>query len=192
MTDPRVAPDSCSGATKNSGAVTAGLFAQERVAQLAEKTVRSGSEPAFGAFLASKHRKLTQDVLLLRGEPGRRLDAGVDQQVAASDAPQVGDAHPLEGDDVTWLGAGPDREVSRPVEGLELDGGTQGSCGHRELDRAVEVIPSTLERLMGGDDDLDIQVTGWPCTRSDLTLARELDPGAGVDPARDPELEVAA
>jgi hypothetical protein len=56
----------------------------------------------------------------------------------------------------------------------------------------VEVITSTLERLVGGDEDLDIQVTGWPCTRSDLTLARELDPGAGVDPARDPKLEVAA
>ena len=34
---------------------------------------------------------------------------------------------------------------------------------------------------MGGDRDLDVEVTGRPGAGADLALTGELDPGAGVD-----------
>jgi len=61
-----------------------GLLAQERVAQLAEQSLRSGGETTLRTLLASQHRKLAQHVLLRGGELGRSLDGGMDQEVAAS------------------------------------------------------------------------------------------------------------
>src|SRR5471030_2727167 len=101
------------------------------------------------------------------------------------------DALAPQGHDVAGLDTRPDLQVERPVEGVELDACTQGGCRHRELDRAVQVIAAALEGLMGRNADLDIQVTGRARSCSDLALAGELDPGAGVDPCRDAQLEVA-
>src|SRR5665647_1268608 len=64
-----------------------GLLAKERVAQLAEQSLRSGGETTLGTLLTSQHRKLAQHVLLRRGELGRSLDGGMDQEIAASGAP---------------------------------------------------------------------------------------------------------
>src|SRR5665647_414766 len=102
------------------------------------------------------------------------------------------DALAPQGHDVAGLDTPPDLQVDRPVEGVELDARAQCSRRHRELDRAVQVIAAALEGLVRGDADLDIEVTGRPSSRTDLALARELDPGAGVDAGRDPQLEVAA
>jgi len=64
-----------------------GLLAQERVAQLAKQSLRSGGETTLRTLLASQHRKLAQHVLLRGGELGRRLDGGMDQEIAASGPP---------------------------------------------------------------------------------------------------------
>jgi hypothetical protein len=63
------------------------LLAQERVAQLAEQTLRCGGEATFGTFLASQHRELAQQVLLRGCELCRSLDRGMDQEIAASGPP---------------------------------------------------------------------------------------------------------
>ena len=42
-----------------------------------------------------------------------------------------------------------------------------------------------LEELVPGDVDLDVEVACRSAARSDLALAGQLDPGAGVDPGRD-------
>jgi len=64
-----------------------GLLAQERVAQLAEQSLRSGGETTLRTLLASQHRKLAQQVLLRGGELGRSLDGGMDQEIAAAGPP---------------------------------------------------------------------------------------------------------
>src|SRR5665647_407385 len=104
----------------------------------------------------------------------------------------MGHTEALERDDVARLGARLDHEILHPVKGVELDARAQGGCGHRELDRAVQVIAAALVGLVRDDVDLDIQVTGRPCSRTDLAAARELDPGAGVHPCRDANGEAAA
>src|SRR5664280_1953166 len=104
----------------------------------------------------------------------------------------MGDALALQRHDVPRLGPRLDLEVGHPVEGVELDGRAQGRCGHRELDRAVQIIASTLVGLMRGDDHLDIQVTCWSPSGTDLALTGQLDTGSGVHAGRDAQLEVAA
>src|SRR5665647_154922 len=104
----------------------------------------------------------------------------------------MGHAEALQRDDVARLGARLDLEVLHPVKGVELDGRAQGGCGHRELNRAVQVIAAALVGLVRDDVDLDIQVTRWACSRTDLATARELDPGPGVHPGRNANGEVAA
>jgi len=64
-----------------------GLLAQERVAQLAEQTLRCGGEATFRALLASQHRELAQHILLRSGELCRRLDGGMDQEIAPAGPP---------------------------------------------------------------------------------------------------------
>lgn len=75
------------GAREDMGREVIELLAQERVAQLAEQSLRRGGETTLRTLLASQHRKLAQHVLLRGGELGRSLDGGMDQEIAAAGPP---------------------------------------------------------------------------------------------------------
>ena len=60
---------------------------------------------ALRALLAAQRGQLAQQLLLLRVEPGRGLHVGVDDEVAAAGAAQVGDAEAAQGHRVAGLGA---------------------------------------------------------------------------------------
>ena len=75
------------GAREDMGGEVMELLAQERVAQLAEQSLRRGGETTLRTLLASQHGKLAQHVLLRGGELGRRLDGGMDQKIAAAGPP---------------------------------------------------------------------------------------------------------
>ena len=90
-----------------------------------------------------------------------------------------------------WV-PGRDLELLGPVEGVELECGAQGGRRHRQLDGAVQVVTAALEGAVGPHVDLDVEVAGRSPTLAHLTLAAELDTGAGVDAGGDLDLERAA
>jgi hypothetical protein len=90
------------------------------------------------------------------------------------------------------LSSGLDLDRLRPVESLQLDRGTQRGRRHRKLDGAVQVVAVAVEDRVRAHDQLDIEITRGPATRTDLALAGQLDPGARVDPRGDLDSEVPA
>ena len=71
-----------------AGSSSSGVL--EGVAQLAEQALVGRRHPPDRTFLATQLGQLTQQVLLALGEPGRSLDVGMDDEVAAAGAAQVG------------------------------------------------------------------------------------------------------
>ena len=125
-------------------------------------------------------------------EPGRGLHVDVDDEVAAAGAAQVGDAQAAQGDRVAGLGARLIVELVGAVEGVQAERRAERGGGHRQLDRAVQVVAPALNVGVRVDRDLDVEVAGRAAAGADLALAGELDPGAGVDAGRDLEGQRAA
>src|SRR5581483_10146372 len=88
-------------------------------------------------------------------------------------------------DRLAGLGAGPDVDLLHAVQGLQRHLRAEGRRGHRDRDRAVQVVAAPLEGLVRQLVDLDVQVTGRTATGADLALTGELDPRAVVDTGRD-------
>src|SRR5579875_2799222 len=66
---------------------------------------------------------------------------------------------------------------------------TQRGRGHRDRDRAVQVVALPLEDGVGQLDDLQEQVARRAAARAGLSLPGELDVSPVLDPGRDADLQ---
>src|SRR4051812_16397692 len=196
--EPIAAPASAPASSRNSGALTSGSRRSaersptaQRVLQPAEQAAAVGRQPALGTLLAAERSQLGEQPALCLVQVLRRLDVDVHDEVAAPAAAQVGDAQPAQGRRLAGLGARLDVQLLRAVQRLQGHGRSESGRGHRQPHGGVQVVPAADEGLVRREHDLDVEVAGRPVARADLTLAGELDAGAGVDTGRDLDREVA-
>src|SRR5690606_21092816 len=153
----------------------------ERFLELAEDAPVRRGQATLGPRLPPHLGQLLQQLALPVVELGGHGDVEVHDEVTAPGAAQAGDAEPGQGDRLVRLGTRRQVDLDRPVERLQGEGRAERGGGHRDLDGAVQVVTAATERLVRPDDHLDVEVAGRTATRADLTLAAQLDAGAGVD-----------
>src|SRR6266571_1212755 len=78
------------------------------------------------------------------------------------------------------------------VQGFHRQRRAERGGGHRDRQRAVQVIATPLEYLMRSLHDLKEQVTGRATARADLSLTGQLNVCAVLHPGRDRDLDGAA
>src|SRR5690606_14997721 len=142
-------------------------------------------------LFVAQRRQFAQQLLLAVVELGRRLDVKADDEIAAARTAQLRHAAGAEPDLLAVLRPGPDLDGGRAVERLELHRGSQCRGRHRHRQRAPQVVAVAGEDRVRGDGHLDVEVTGWSPTRTDLALPGQLDAGAAVDTGRDLDGELA-
>src|SRR5581483_6928461 len=82
-----------------------------------------------------------------------------------------------------------DVERHRPVHGLHLDGGAHHELRIGDLDLGEDVRPLAPQARVLLDVQHHVEVAARPAIEPRLALAREAQPGAGLDARRDRDLE---
>src|SRR4051812_3599760 len=169
----------------------------ERVADASEhRRGTSRAEAPGGLLLATDRGKLAEQRLLWWVEPGRGLDEDRDDEVATT-AAQPG--HTASAERVLAAGlracldvelegglhAGARTRLQVGLERREGHGGPEGSSGHRHGHRAVQGGAVAREDVVLGHVHLDVEVSRGATAGTDLPLAGELYPSAGVDAGGD-------
>src|SRR6058998_4301723 len=111
-------------------------------------------------LLAREAGELLEQLPLPGRELARRLDDHADDLVSPAVAVQVGDATPLQREDLARLGAGGDLDPRLALERRHLDLHPQGRLREAERDLAYDVVPLAHEERMLALAEHDVEVAG--------------------------------
>src|SRR3989475_2223970 len=141
-------------------------------------------------LLAREAGELLEQLPLPGRELARRLDDHADDLVSPAVAVQVGDAAPLQREDLARLGASGHLDPRLALERRHLDLRPQGRLREAERDLAHDVVPLADEERMLAHAEHDVEVAGCAGVRPGLALAAQLESGAAVDAGRDLDVEL--
>src|SRR5579883_903972 len=173
----------CDGGMVSSAAEYA-LVAAEHLLHLAEEAF------GFGAGLAAGLLEFLEQLLLLGGEIGRRLDADLDVHVAM--LRRTDDRHALAAQPELMAGLGPRRNVDArhlAVERRHLDRAAERRLHHGDRHAAVDVGALALEQLVPAHRQEDVEIAGRAAARAGFTLAGKTDARAILDARGNADLE---
>src|SRR4029453_3293713 len=113
-------------------------------------------------------------------------------EVAAAAATEASDPAAPDLDLATDLGTRCDRDRHRvPLERGDGELAAQGQRRKRRLQPNDQVVPLSLERLLRGDGQNYVQISGRASPGPRVALARKAQARTGLDPRRDADLELA-
>src|ERR1700730_1322551 len=159
------------------------LIAAEHLLHLAEEAF------GFGAGLAGLLEFLEQ-LFLLGGEVGRRLDVDLDIHVAALTGAHDRHALAAQAELVAALGAGRDVDARHlAVERRHLDVAAERGLHHGNRHAAMDVGALALEQLVAPHRQEHVEIAGRPAARARFALAAEADARAVLDAGGDVDLQ---
>src|SRR5438034_3927202 len=141
-------------------------------------------------LLAREAGELLEQLPLPGRELARRLDDHADDLVSPAVAVQVGDAAPLQREDLARLGASGHLDPRLALERRHIDLHPQGRLREAERDLAHDVVPLAHEERMLAHAEHDVEVAGCAGVRPGLAFAAQLESGAAVDAGRDLDVEL--